>query len=634
MIKDVREIFKNDIKTALHSPAVMIVIFVIIIIPSLYALLNIQATWDPYSKTSNIEVAVVNEDGGYSLNGSQYNVGSMVVDELKNNTKFSWQFVDRNTAMDGVKNGKYYAALIIPNNFTQNLLSIQNNTPQQAHIEYIANEKTNPVATRITNAGMDTLQSQINDQVVQTVDGIIFGKLSDVGNMVAQNKATFLKAKAFMNELNGKIGTIDATIGQANSDMSTVQTVWPKVNAALPEVQTNSNKVRGLYDNLYNEVASDPQKAKATVANMESQLNDALTLLKFVDGVLQSLYDVTGDKNLLPIIKQVETDINYVNNTLAILKQVAADLKNGTSPNGDLTKLKTAIDTMDDAVNLLANNRANIGNQINAAASQLSVVNSKWPAIKSEIPVATAKINSISESDIDNLIAFSDKDQSAVQNYFESPVVLDQNDMYPIANYGSALAPFYIPISLWIGSLISVAMISMRVKSRKEYNAESIYIGRMGLFLIIAFFQALLAGIGSILLGVQMTSSMLFLLTTLFIGICTMIIVYSMTSTLGNAGKSLAIVILVFQITATGGIFPLQVLPDTFQAIHPYLPVSYGVGALREIVGGIIWSTYWYNIIILGIFTLAFFVVSLIIKEKMNKRAHIMEDKLKESGLF
>jgi putative membrane protein len=634
MIKDVREIFKNDIKTALHSPAVMIVIFVIIIIPSLYALLNIQATWDPYSKTSNIEVAVVNEDGGYSLNGSQYNVGGMVVDELKNNTKFSWQFVDRNTALDGVKNGKYYAALIIPNNFTENLLSIQNNSPQQAHIEYIANEKTNPVATRITNAGMDTLQSQINDEVVQTVDGIIFGKLSDVGNMVAQNKATFLKAKAFMNELNGKIGTIDATIGQANSDMSTVQTVWPKVNAALPEVQTNSNKVRSLYDNLYNEVASDPQKAKATVANMESQLNDALTLLKFVDGVLQSLYDVTGDQNLLPIIKQVETDINYVNNTLGLLKQVAADLKNGTSPTGDLTKLKTGIDTMDDAVNLLANNRANIGNQINTAASQLSAVNSKWPVIKSEIPVATAKINSVSESDIDSLIAFSDKNQTAVQNYFESPVVLDQNDTYPIANYGSALAPFYLPISLWIGSLISVAMISMRVKSRKGYNAESIYIGRMGLFLIIAFFQALLAGIGSILLGVQMQSSILFLLTTLFIGICTMIIVYSLTSTLGNAGKSLAIVILVFQITATGGIFPLQVLPDTFQAIHPYLPVSYGVGALREIVGGIIWSTYWYNMVILGLFTLAFFIVSLIIKEKMNKRAHIMEDKLKESGLF
>ena len=253
---------------------------------------------------------------------------------------------------------------------------------------------------------------------------------------------------------------------------------------------------------------------------------------------------------------------------------------------------------------------------------------------KSTIPVAAAKLNSISESDIDNLIAFSDMNQTGVQNYFNSPVVLDKNDIYTIKNYGSALAPFYIPISLWIGSLISVAMISMRVRSPKTYNAESIYIGRMGLFLIIGFLQSLIVAVGSILLNVQMTSDIMFLFTTLFIGICSMIIVYSLTSTLGNAGKSLAIVILVFQITATGGTFPLQILPPAFQAIHPYLPVTYGIGALREVIAGVIWSSYWYNILILGLFALIFFIASLIIKEKMNKRAHAMEDKLKESGLF
>ena len=634
MIKDVREIFKNDIKTALHSPAVMIVIFVIIIIPSLYALLNIQATWDPYARTSNIEVAVVNNDIGYATNGTQYNIGGMVVDELKNNTKFSWQFVDQDTAMDGVKNGQYYAVLIIPSNFSENLLSIQNSNPQQAHIQYIANEKTNPIATRITNAGVDALQTQINDQVVQTVDGIIFGKLSDLGSYAAANKATFLKAKAFVNELNGKIGQIDTTLNTANTDMATIQDVWPKVNAALPEVQKNSNAVRTEYDTLYNEVAADPQKAMATVKNMETQVNDALVLLKYVDAILTSLYDATGDQNLVPIIKQVETDINLATNALAILQNIQTDLTNGTSPTGDLTKLKTAIDTMDDAVNLLTNNRSNISNQITAASAQLSMVNSQWPTIKASIPVAAAKLNSISESDIDNLIAFSDTNQTAVQDYFNSPVVLDKNDIYQIKNYGSALAPFYIPISLWIGSLISVAMISMRVRSKKEYNAESIYIGRMGLFLIIGFLQSLIVAVGSILLDVQMSSDILFLFTTLFIGICSMIIVYSLTSTLGNAGKSLAIVILVFQITATGGTFPLQILPPAFQAIHPYLPVTYGIGALREVIGGVIWGSYWYNILILGLFALIFFIASLVIKEKMNKRAHAMEDKLKESGLF
>lgn len=172
MIKGVRKIFRNDIKAIKNNPVVMVVLLVIIIIPSLYALLNIQATWDPYARTSNIEVAVVNEDLGYSTNGTTYNVGNMLVDELKNNTSFSWKFVDRTTAMNNVKNGKYYAALIIPGNFSENLLSIQGSNPKSAQIDYVVNDKTNPIAPRITNAGVDTIQAQINDEVVKTIDGI------------------------------------------------------------------------------------------------------------------------------------------------------------------------------------------------------------------------------------------------------------------------------------------------------------------------------------------------------------------------------------------------------------------------------------------------------------------------------
>jgi putative membrane protein len=113
-----------------------------------------------------------------------------------------------------------------------------------------------------------------------------------------------------------------------------------------------------------------------------------------------------------------------------------------------------------------------------------------------------------------------------------------------------------------------------------------------------------------------------------------MIIVYSLVSTLGNAGKSLSIIILVLQITATGGTFPVQILPPFFQSIHPYLPLTYAIGALREVIGGVLWSSYWYNIAILALFPLITFVATLIIKEKMDKRAQWTEKKLEDSGLF
>jgi putative membrane protein len=634
MIKDIRNIFKNDMKAVKNNPVVMVVLLVIILLPSLYALLNIEATWDPYARTSNLEVAVVNEDLGYASNDTNYNVGNMLVNELKNNTNFKWQFVDKTTGLNGVKNGKYYAVLIIPSNFSQQLLSIQTSNPQQAQIQYIVNDKTNPIAPRLTNAGVDAIQSQINGEIVKTVDGIIFGKLSDIGEYAAANKAEFLKAKSFVNELNGQIGEIDSTITQANTDMSTVNNIWPKVSAALPQIQKISNTVRTEYDSLYTQIASNPTQALTKVQNMESQVNILITTLKYIDAILTSLYDTTGDAQLKPIIAQVETYITTANNVLVILQKVEADIKNGTSPTGDLTNLKSSINTMDNAINTLVANQGNINQQINEASAKLSLVNTQWPTIKTAIPIAASKLNSINESDINGLIAFSAMNQTGVQNYFDSPVVVQKQDMYPINNYGSALAPFYISISLWIGCIIAVAMISMRVKSRIKYRAESIYLGRMGLFIVISILQSIFVALGALYLHVQASSAILFILTTLFIGFCSMVIVYSMTSTLGNAGKSLAIIILVLQITATAGIYPVQLLPPFFQAIHPYLPLTYAIGALREVIGGVLWSSYWYNILILAIFPALTFVITLIIKEKLNKRSQWSEKKLGDSGLF
>ena len=630
----ITEIFKNDIKAIIRNPVVMFVLLVIICIPALYALLNMQATWDPYSQTQNIKVAVVNTDSGYSTNGTHYNVGNTLVDELKNNTNFSWQFVDKDTALNGVKNGKYYAAIIIPNSFSKDLLSIETTTPKQAKIQYISNDKLNPVAPRLTNAGADEVQTKINNEIVKTVDGIIFGKLADVGNIAKDNKAQFLKLRSFVNELNGKIGAINSDISGANSDMSTIQDIWPKVSEALPEIQKYSNSIRKNYDSMYNQIESNPQAALGKVQNMESQLSTTITGLKYVDSILTTLYHATGNAQLKPVIAQIETDIGYGNQALVILQKAEAAIKQGKNPKAELTQLKTLLDEMDDGVNTLVANKASINQKINSAAAKLSMVNSKWPTVKSAIPIAATKLNSINVADIDNLIALSDTNQGDVKNYFESPVDLQKESMYPVDNYGSALAPFYIPISLWIGCIIAVAMISMRVKTGKIYHAASVYLGRMGIFLIIAILQALLVAIGSMYLHVQISSTLLFILTTLYIGICAMIIVYSMTSAFGNAGKALAIIILVLQITGTAGIFPLEILPQFFQTIHPYLPLTYAVGALREVVAGVIWSTYWYNMLYMTIFAVVAFILTLLIKEKVDKRAQWTEEKLKESGLF
>ena len=81
---------------------------------------------------------------------------------------------------------------------------------------------------------------------------------------------------------------------------------------------------------------------------------------------------------------------------------------------------------------------------------------------------AAAKLNSVSESDLDSLISLSEVNQTGVKSYFESPVDLEKKHIYPVKNYGSALAPFYIPISLWIGGIIAVAMLTMNLDDADE----------------------------------------------------------------------------------------------------------------------------------------------------------------------
>jgi putative membrane protein len=635
MIKGVREIFKNDVKAIKNNPVVLFVLIVIICIPSLYALLNIQATWDPYSLTSNIKVAVSNGDYGYETNGTQYNVGDMLVGELKNNDKFNWQLVDEKTARNGVKNGDYYAALIIPSNFSQEILSIDTSNPHSAQIEYLVNDKLNAIAPRMTNAGADAIQTQINDEVIKTINGIIFGKLSDLGQLTLENKAYFLKTKSTINGLNGKLGDIDATLAQGNSVMGTVNNIWPKFSAELPQIQSEANYVKEKHDLLYNYIQNDPAKALTTVQDMETMVNNAITSLKYMDAILTTLYDATGDEKLKPIIAEVEDDIIKANKVSSILKEVESDIQNNGDPSSKLNELKTSIDEMDGAINKLANNRENINNAINEASAKLGLANSKWPEFKSAIQNAAIKLNAVDEADLDRLIAFSDVDQNDVENYFQSPVKLDKQHVYPVDNYGSALSPFYIAISLWIGCIIAVAMINMRVKTKgKKYNAETVYLGRMGLFLVLAITQALVVVLGALMLRIQVSSALLFALTTTYIGICSMIVVYSLTSAFGNAGKAMAIIILVLQITATGGTFPVEILPPFFQSIHPYLPLTYAIGALREVVAGVLWNNFWYCIGMLAIFPIMAFGFTLMIKEKMDKRAQWTEDKLKESGLF
>ena len=182
---NVLEIMKNDSKSVTSNPIVVITIIAIIIIPSLYAIININACWDPYEKTEDIDFAIANMDNGSSYEGLELNVGDDLVEELKNESKFHWVFVDEQTLRQGVENGTYYAGIVIPQNLSKNIVSITTDKPETAKLIYIDNEKTNPVAPRITTQGANAIYTEMNAKIIEFINLAAYGKLGELQSGLA-----------------------------------------------------------------------------------------------------------------------------------------------------------------------------------------------------------------------------------------------------------------------------------------------------------------------------------------------------------------------------------------------------------------------------------------------------------------
>ena len=170
-MKNILRIFKYDLKKIHKNVIAMIVIMGITVIPTLYAWFNIAASWDPYGNTGNLKVAVASSDEGYSgeLLSVNLNLGDQVLTTLRGNSQLDWTFTSAKKAKEGVKSGKYYAAIVIPKDFSKDMMSIFTSNVTHPEIKYYINEKDNAIAPKVTVKGANAVQQQINDTFVQTV---------------------------------------------------------------------------------------------------------------------------------------------------------------------------------------------------------------------------------------------------------------------------------------------------------------------------------------------------------------------------------------------------------------------------------------------------------------------------------
>ena len=313
-MKNIIEIFQNDIREIFRKVRTWIVIIGLILLPSMYAWPNILSAWDPYGHTNNIKVAVVTEDSGAEVSGQKVNLGENLVEGLKNNKNLDWQFVkNKQEAEDGVKIGDYYASIVIPKNFSDDITSVSRGVPKKATIEYTVNEKINAISPKITNSGASAIANNISKSFVEIANGVIFGKLHEAGIKFEQNLPSIEKTKEEIFKLNDNFSNYENVVSELIGKVEQGQKIISTVQQTLPTIDRFATNSIMLAD-----------KADITINNIQS-FNEKL--LPLISNHLKVVEDVSGEANSLA--QKIQSKPDNVEETKEKLKLLNTRLEAG-----------------------------------------------------------------------------------------------------------------------------------------------------------------------------------------------------------------------------------------------------------------------------------------------------------------
>ena len=669
-MKNIIEIFRNDIKEVFRKTNTWIIIVGLIFLPSMYAWPNILSSWDPYGHTNNIKVAVTSEDEGATVDGKELNLGKSLVEGLKNNKNLDWQFVsNKQQAEDGVRIGDYYASIVVPKNFSQDMTSVSRTEPKRATIEYTVNEKINAISPKITNSGASAIANNISKNFVETANGIIFEKLHEAGVKFEENLPSIEKAKEEIFKLNDNFSTYESTLSELIGKVEYGYNILNNVQNTLPEIDrvaTNSimiadkagitiNNIQGFNErllpiinnhlNVVEEVSKEanviakelqqkPDKTeeiKARQKALDNRLQASTERLQLVKNIFEYFNKLSSERlfnNQLERVTTLSNDIttikevnNNIYNKMDHYDEIADTVKeefvnksarvNEVSSNMNsklnvevaplisqvLSKAEVNIDKVSGIISGAQGELPAVERKLSETEVKISNAYGKLLSLQAQMPSAKSKIQKLTDeikkadSGIDknqlfNLLKVDYKQQA---EFFANPVKLQENKLYHIENYGSAMTPFYTVLSIWVGSLLMSSLLTTKVEDEeKKYKPYQKYFGRGLLFVIISLFQTLIITLGDMyVLGTQATSPYRFVLYALLISLLFSSIIYTIVCILGNVGKAVCIVLLVLQLGSSGGTFPIQMTSEFFQALYPKVPFTYSIGLLREAVGGV-----------------------------------------------
>lgn len=388
-MKNIWSIFKTDIKNISKNPAAIIVIVALMFLPSLYAWLNIAASWDPYSNTRGVNVAVVSVDEGVTIEEKELNIGDTVISNLAKNDKLGWQFVTKDEAIKGVEHGDYYAAIIIPEDFSKNLSSVLSDDIEKPTLDYFINEKINAISPKVAGSGASAVVESIQVHFIEEVNGTILNAFNDLGISLEDNYDSIEKMRTAIFELEDELPEIEALMITADRDIDLAKDTVKRASASLDRMEVVQQDAQAANDRLaermkQHQVNVDKvlaalqkdlkrtQQAVDGISNTTDRIRDRGTLLDDLtqrlqdhqdrlassidrlDAVIDWMYDTessihdTQIHQLDELIQRFENQQAMLTNTREQLEDRIFDLQNGklTDPQS-LAALATLVDAVD-----------------------------------------------------------------------------------------------------------------------------------------------------------------------------------------------------------------------------------------------------------------------------------------------
>ncbi|WP_374719064.1 YhgE/Pip family protein [Parageobacillus toebii] len=644
----IRLIFK-DWKLLLSNKHGRIALSFLLIVPLIYAGFFLAGYWDPYGRLDQLPVAVVNLDKGAVMDNKSIHAGDDFVKKLKENKDLNFQFVSSKEAEKGLKDGRYYMTITIPEDFSKKVSTLMDKHPQPAQLLYKINPGKNFVASQIGSTAVKEMKTKIANSITKSYAEGVFNKMQELAKGLAKaadgakklNEGT-TEAKNGMAQLTNGTNRLANGATQLQQGSNRLSLGAQKLEQGLQKLkQGTTNLSSGMgqlsigHQKLENGMDQLTQGTKAwadgsvKIEQGQAQLEETAKALKAaLEQYVQKHPDAVQDADMQKIIK-ISEGIAVATNTLHNgqiqlvegakklnaaqekveegMKQFGVKMNQATEGAKQLSvgaaqlangfsRWENGFSSLSKGITALANGEQQLHNGAEKLSNGLIQLTDGTSELSTKLNEAAQKTSTIHTSD-------------AVTNMFSKPVKLVESKLTDVPNYGSGIAPYFLSLGLYVGGIMGANILPL--VRREEISGTAHFINKLGLFYSIGFIQT--AIVDTLILGVfklHVTSVPLFILFSLLVSFTFMTFILMLATVFGLVGKFAAITLLILQLATCGGTFPIELNAPIMRSIGQCLPMTYSVRGFQDVILLGDWShLQWHTVILLSYLVGAAFII-------------------------